>query len=204
MLIVLGRDSYDEKNHRVKWRCHCDCGQETVAFTRSLQRGTRTDRGCMELVRRQRRSAARRLPQNAALIKRLISSYRNNATQKDIAFALSRETMGALFVQECFSCGSPPGTTITRGTHNGACTSNGIDRLRNTGGYVPGNVVAWCQECNVKKGAQDVGPFLTWVARVAEHQRIGDGQSNGTAHMMQSMRALGKPVVGYRVDHPEA
>jgi len=127
-LVVLGKDSYDEKNRRWKWKCQCDCGQETVVFTRYLHRGTRTDCGCMDIVRRQMRGQARRLPLHTALINRVISSYRSNARHKGLVFALSREQMCALLAQECFYCGRPPSTTMTHARHYGAFTYNGIDR----------------------------------------------------------------------------
>lgn len=153
------------------YRCQCKCGREVVAQgTRIRQK--RTTR-CVHCARGEGGKARRKAPGEAAR-NRLVSTYRNTARHKNLAFDLPREIMYHLFAQECFYYGRPPGQTLAArpGHQHGTFTYNGIDRLVNTKGYVLFNVVACCHECNFRKGANDVGPFLSWVARVAEHQKL--------------------------------
>jgi hypothetical protein len=48
---------------------------------------------------------------------------------------------------------------------------NGIDRMDNTKGYVLGNIVSCCTECNYVKRDKPFGEWMQWLDRVVEHRR---------------------------------
>ena len=111
-----------------------------------------------------------RLPAGQALCNRVIDSYRRNAQAKHLPCTLARADFLILLAGRCHYCGRPPST---RQKGRGSLfIYNGIDRLDNTQGYLPGNVVACCRDCNFKKGAQSYDAFLAWIGRVVAHQAL--------------------------------
>lgn len=124
---------------------------------------------------------------------KVIWQYKANAKMRGVPYSLSLDEVVALFASDCFYCGRPPSTTVTRLNHWGEFTYNGIDRIDNNRGYEPGNVLPCCMECNFKRGAQPQDDFLAWVRSVARHQGW-DGRSSGTKHMIDEAEAHGIAV----------
>ena len=100
----------------------------------------------------------------------MIWQYRANAKKRGLSFDLGEAEIKHIFESDCFYCGRPPSTTVTRKGHWSEFTYNGIDRIDNNLGYVVGNVLPCCMECNFKRGAQPQDDFLVWVRSVALHQ----------------------------------
>ncbi len=64
-----------------------------------------------------------------------------------------------LFAKDCFYCGH----------HSHEGYTNGIDRVDNAKGYVPGNCVACCGTCNKAKYALDGRTFIERACHVSAH-----------------------------------
>ena len=62
---------------------------------------------------------------------------------------------------ECHYCGKEAVILNER-----TCKYNGIDRIDNTRGYVPGNMVSACSTCNMAKGELSRETFLRMCSRV--------------------------------------
>jgi len=63
---------------------------------------------------------------------------------------------------------------------------NGIDRLDNDLGYVPGNVVSACGRCNKAKLTMPVGDVLAWVKAVYENlglDELDEGKRRVRRHL---------------------
>jgi len=103
------------------------------------------------------------LPLNAAS-KMLYFRYLNSSKRKHQLFNLDLTTLLTLCAQPCHVCGALPDRE--------ACYSkssvkyNGIDRLLNTEGYTPNNVVTACWNCNNARGNRTLSDFNNWVERV--------------------------------------
>lgn len=69
-------------------------------------------------------------------------SARAHARHRGLAWSLSQKTYSALIAKPCEYCELP----------NNVEVSTGLDRLDNSKGYVPGNVVSCCRECNIVRG----------------------------------------------------
>jgi hypothetical protein len=82
----------------------------------------------------------------------LLLGYKNGATVRKYAFEISDQEADALFRSPCHYCGYQPPHRF-----------NGIDRVVNNLGYVPGNVVACCSWCNRAKGRFPAERFLAWL-----------------------------------------
>ena len=155
-----------DKNRSRTWLCRCICGTDRVVSSRNLTNGNTQSCGC--LAREVRSVTAKRtlshvvLPYGVASRNSVVCRYKGHGQ----VWALSTEQAEALLVSECHYCGAPPSNTAKRRTSNGEFMYNGIDRIDNTRGYEPDNVVSCCRRCNVAKNDMSYDEFLDWVGRV--------------------------------------
>lgn len=140
----------------VIWRCVCNCGKEANHQIGNLKNGNI-------------RCKCQNLPRDESAFRELYYSYRRNATKRNTReFDLDRDTIfRQLVTSRCSYCGIEPAQQFKNKT--GTFLYNGIDRIDNTVGYVPGNVVPCCGICNKAKHTMSRQQFLTWLARAAKH-----------------------------------
>jgi len=152
------------------WLSRCDCGTEAVVTAGNLRSGRSC--GCLsrEISGRSRRLAPGQSGRNA-----LLSSYRYSASERNLEWSLSDDEFDRITKEDCFYCGVEP-TQKSVSTKSNATTLehrtylyNGIDRVDNSRGYEPGNVVPCCRVCNRAKDIRTRDEFLAWIKRVAEH-----------------------------------
>ena len=98
-----------------------------------------------------------------------IASYKNHARSRDLQFSLTETECEALFGEPCWYCGIEPSNISGRSENNGSFTYNGIDRVDNSQGYTPANVVTCCKQCNSSKSDLSLNEFLDWIKRVGKH-----------------------------------
>jgi len=84
-------------------------------------------------------------------------TYLHGAAVRGYEFALSFQAFEHLILGPCSYCGAMADPT------------NGIDRVDNSKGYVPDNVVTACEVCNQAKHKLSRAAFLAWVSRVYNH-----------------------------------
>lgn len=117
-------------------------------------------------------------------------SYTSTARKKGMAFNLTREQVHQLTSSLCYYCGVPPSR---RRTHNGSVSDkarthgeyryNGIDRIDSHQGYIDGNVVPCCKDCNYGKSTMTTSEFLAWIERVHTHQLVAPHAAQATNKM---------------------
>ena len=90
-----------------------------------------------------------------------LSKTKESATKRGYDWYLSDEYAKELMTSECHYCG-----LLDLGVR-----VNGIDRVDNTQGYCPSNVVSCCKLCNYFKKDYTVEQFLEHAKRIAEHQK---------------------------------
>lgn len=167
LLTVL--EKLPEKDYGGAWlyRCKCDCGTERAYPSKrfaAARRGAFQSCGCKRGVR---------LPSGESGLNNLFSEYRRGAISRGFSFNLDKEKFRAITKQNCFYCGSPPAQIRTlhkAATGHAAYTYNGVDRINNSLGYEPENVVACCAPCNVAKGTMAQDDFINLAKRIARHQ----------------------------------
>ena len=103
----------------------------------------------------------------------LFSSYKQRAIGHGKPFGLSESQFADLVMGDCNYCGAKPSNYI-RSFHPQTnkkyeLTYNGIDRVNNDMGYVAGNCVTCCKNCNLAKRAMSKDEFLNWVGNVYRH-----------------------------------
>ena len=140
--------------------CRCDCGKEKIIRTHSLKLGLSHSCGCLigDVAR------SRRLPIEIASTKSIYHYVKANAKSRKHLFELSPEDVAGLVFRECFYCGDKPSNVSRR--YGCGVAFNGIDRVNNSKGYVPGNVVPCCRACNISKHARSAEEYIERCKRV--------------------------------------
>lgn len=178
VLAVAGSKTYGTGNyHGAKkrmWLCQCECGKTTEVPTVSLTKtgGTRSC-GCLHseaAVANSKKSRHAILKPDAPL-NYLVNVYKNGAKARGIEWGLTKEECRTLFAGDCHYCGAAPSNKARSRTS--VFLYNGIDRVQNSGGYTPSNVVSCCGICNHAKHTLSSEEFVGWALRLAAHQAKG-------------------------------
>lgn len=171
-LTVVGFSGRSKnKSKRFTWNCRCECGGSKVVETSSLNNGKIKDCGCTGRSSEFRRSRARHKGWGESLRNKILDSYKRNARKRSLVVEIPDSRFFEMFGEKCFYCGSVPSRTVSSKKAYGTFTYNGVDRLDNSIGYIDGNVVSCCAECNYKKGDQHFDNFSKWVTLVADNLR---------------------------------
>lgn len=107
-----------------------------------------------------RRDATRNPSGRGYLAATVINDVKMKALKRGKEWSLSSDEAYDLITGACHYCGAPAEWPRTR---------NGIDRVDNAAGYVPGNCVSCCATCNSAKGTMSVAEFREWARRLYEH-----------------------------------
>jgi hypothetical protein len=151
------------------YEMRCRCGR--IKHWRSCQLTRTQYPTCGHHDCKAKSPSAWALPEGQAAFNRLQRRYKTDAKLKGIVYELTDEQFKALIEGPCAYCGIPPMRT-TKGISNGSIKYNGVDRLRNNGGYVPTNTVSCCTPCNLMKGSLDRDVFVKLVRLIAHKNRL--------------------------------
>lgn len=178
--------SHSDQRSRRWWVCRCLCGSERVLHTGSLRSGNTRSCGCLS-----RESRLRRISVHHSDITAVILGYKRHAMLRGHEWELERGTVVALIQKSCFYCGAPPKNLKRTKNSIAPFYYNGIDRIDNTAGYTPGNVVACCRICNRAKETLTVQEFAEWAGRLAAmaEQWSGDAPAIVQAEMFAEVSA---------------
>ncbi len=154
LLTVISQEP--SANKRTYWRCRCDCGNEIVVVRNNLTRGNTSSCGCLR-----RGQVAKYTPLEAAFRR-----YQLEARRRGKVFELTFEQFELLVLDRCFYCGSPPSIQMRRTKQE----RNSIDRKDNSKGYILGNVVTSCWNCNNMKGTFSSEEFIEAARTIADYQ----------------------------------
>lgn len=110
------------------------------------------------------------LPDNGSLNSKLYYSYKKGAKQRGKEFSLSKEFFSAMVSQNCHYCNGEPNNTMlySKGSDR-KLKYSGLDRVDNTKGYVAGNVVPCCFQCNKAKQTMSSSDFSRWITNVYDN-----------------------------------
>jgi len=164
VMHVIGKDKF---GHHYLWLCRCDCGNEKVINSGSLRIGpprsgaSNSCGSCIPKKPAKGGNAARNM---------VLGGYKGGASERGYAWELSEEEFDKLTSADCYYCGSPPSTTRRTRSGRHEFVYNGIDRVDNTLGYTPDNVVTCCYICNRAKGVTPPDDFMLWIKQLVAHQ----------------------------------
>lgn len=168
-LKVIGY-SHSDKRWRRHYSVRCECGTEKTVQGTLLRSGNTKSCGCYVALA----AKARRMPDDYAAINQIILQYRRHARDRGIRWDLSRDIVAKTVRMPCHYCGEKAGNTFRSKSLPDGFPHNGIDRVANDIGYLPGNIVACCGTCNVAKGTRSKEAFIAWVNAIAAQWGAGE------------------------------
>lgn len=133
--------------------CRCECGGTRTVRQSRLRLGAVTQCSACAL-----RAGWSKRQRNDKSTRRLLEQegyYKGNAQRKGLAWSITRESFQAFALSVCRYCGTKPAW--------------GLDRLDSAAGYVRGNVVPCCSDCNYAKRRLSEDDFLSLIRRIYQH-----------------------------------
>lgn len=148
---------------RKSWYVKCDCGNTKIILYHNLR--TTTSCGCYKKENTYRTDNSG-VPFGASTRYLVLDEYKRGAFKRNLTWELKEEEFDKLTSNPCHYCGCSPQTVRKSQYNKGDFVYNGIDRVDNTKGYLPDNVVSCCTICNRAKDIMTQGEFLLWIERV--------------------------------------
>ena len=171
-LVVLDRAGSKKDGH-IAWFCRCDCGNFTIVSSQHLRGGNTKSCGCLQKERSGQ--AHNKLPKGQAAFNRILRDYKVGARDRNLEWSLTDEQVKRLITQPCYYCGAKPrlhSDFIASYTCNGNFLYTGIDRVNNSKGYSPDNVVSCCSLCNYMKQTISQDLFKKQIANIYNHLNL--------------------------------
>lgn len=131
------------------WNCLCSCGTNKIVGSNSLRNGSRTCGHSKKLVTGRRKDL--NLTDENRTFGCVMARYRCEANRRNLTFELTREETFNLFKDTCYYCNCLPEDASYQTGNNQIFYYMGIDRIDNSIGYIPKNVVPCCKHCNTLK-----------------------------------------------------
>lgn len=153
----------EARKSRLYYLVRCDCGTERMVQSTNLFGGISRSCGCLikDIIAEQKRK-----PNFYSAITTVILGYKRNAKERGLDWGLTREQAEHLFKQPCYYCDAIGGN-YRPSSYGSPFRYNGIDRVDNSLGYYPENVVPCCGVCNRCKNTLSKEEFIAWAKRVA-------------------------------------
>lgn len=160
-----------EPHSRKHWICECSCGNVCSVSTDKLISKATKSCGCLRSdVSRKNIEGNRRRYEDAGL-RMLYADYKANAAKRGYNFEIDLEQFEELTSGDCHYCGIEPEQIRTGRRTYGEYVYNGIDRVDNTKGYEPDNVVSCCKVCNRAKNNMSYDEYMEWIARIVDRHK---------------------------------
>jgi 5-methylcytosine-specific restriction endonuclease McrA len=156
------------------WLCRCDCGNTKVASANKMRVGNTKSCGCLKREReaQQLSLGPRKYKTKEEAAKRYyIRTYQYQANKRGRDWNLTDEQFFSIVSQDCHYCGEGPSEVSHRAAIGFNFLANGIDRVDNSLGYTPENVVPCCPNCNWTKRKMTVSDFLSHCRKVVEFNK---------------------------------
>jgi hypothetical protein len=145
-LTVLKHIDKNDTCNRTRWECRCDCGKISIVAGCHLRSGKTKSCGCLHRVSK--------LTREEKTLTRMFQIYKHSAKRRNLSFVLTKSELKQLVLQDCFYCRKK--------------SINGIDRLDSSKGYISGNCVPCCKECNFMKRSLSLTEFLEKINKIGE------------------------------------
>jgi len=153
----------DSKRFAV-WLFKCDCGGHVEHSSRYVKYrskvGQRLHCGCSPTNKKSDYGARNKI----------IRGYIESARNRGLVFELTEDQMINLFAGNCAYCGREPSQVSRSGVKLMPFVYNGIDRVDNSLGYLPSNVVSCCKWCNYAKLKMGDAEFAEWLERITDYR----------------------------------
>ena len=159
---------------RTTWECYCNvCGSLCLKHSDLLVLNKTTSCGCDVGKKISTTNAdfynEKRKYKGITAFKRVYKNYINRAKQLNKMFSIPEDMFKTLTQSECFYCGVKPNQQAKANGKYNEYVHNGLDRVDNSLGYTPDNVVPCCGNCNMMKRSSHINDFITKIFKIHEH-----------------------------------
>lgn len=171
--VIRGSGAYNGKKlvHR-KYVCLCDCGKETIGKAHNLRNGDKKSCGCLN-EEYKAKFAAKMKPVVIDYYGKAFCSYKIQARARKLEFDIPREEFNKIVTMRCVYCNAAPSNFSA--VKDGRTFINGIDRIDNRLGYVRGNIVPCCFNCNWAKRDMRASEYVKHCMDVVYFQQRLNG-----------------------------
>lgn len=129
--------------------CRCSCGNEEIVRYSTLKNGESKSCGCLA---KKLSSIKNRKNQGERAFNTTYYMYSYEAKSRGLVFEINKEKFREITSADCNYCGAKPSNFLNdKRLKYGLYFYNGIDRVDNTKGYIEGNIVTCCAQCNRMK-----------------------------------------------------
>lgn len=146
--------------------CRCSCGITRFVKNTVLSKGRSQSCGHVSQFERSK-SPRTKLATGMAARNAALYHIKHGAKLRGVFLSLTDETVLRLMDEPCYWCGRMKVNVSSQKDYNGEFRYNGIDRLDNSKGYVPENVVACCGPCNKTKNILGREEFIDYCVMIA-------------------------------------
>ena len=169
-LTVISHEGHS-RNGEYVWLCQCECGKRSIHTGGNLRGGWANSCGCLKkelLSERATGNTYNRLKKGRGAFNSYYGTQKSNAKRRGYVWELTEDQVLYLNKQNCHYCGRSPEQILTREGGYGNYIYNGLDRMHNTEGYTPENVVPCCKYCNRAKSDMDYHEFIQLCRNIAQ------------------------------------
>lgn len=161
------------KRFEHKTKIRCVCGKEH--YTKNKLELVNPCRCCVKDVR-------------SEIANRSYNIYKASAKERNLSFNISPAHFDHLIKSNCFYCYAEPRM------YSENIERVGIDRLNNSIGYEPENVISCCEDCNMKKGTSSILEFIDKIKiineRMTKYQSLVHGSKEKNYFLFKSGKFL--------------
>lgn len=165
--IVLSLGKRKSDRGKSYWLCKCDCGNVKEVSGASLRNNTSVSCGCYA-----REIQGIRKPDNISFFKNLYGDYKSRSRRKGLDFKIIFTDFLKMIQSKCTYCDSEPNNQMKSEPRYSHVKYNGIDRIDNSIGYIYGNIVTCCKDCNYAKNTMSENEFVSLITKIYEHYII--------------------------------
>ena len=151
-------------NGRSRYRFKCDCGNLKDLDIFNVKNGSTVSCGCHRLNIRKEvmlNYAKRKYP--FSVEQRYYKGYEGDAKRNGREFDVTFEEFLVALNLPCHYCGRKKVNKIYNKSKTRSIKVNGLDRIDSTKGYVDGNIVVCCKDCNIAKNILNYDDFINLI-----------------------------------------
>lgn len=187
-LVVESFSRYKREHNRdiAYYNCICDCGNKKEVSKKQLKCGKTSSCGCYHLSKLKEANKNRcfSLPQGEIGLRTTYYVYKNSAKKRNLDFNITKEEFKELTSKNCYYCNKEPSTRCTQDArvrkHNKESMDytiyiyNGLDRIDSSLGYIVGNIVTCCKDCNYAKNILTQEKFYDMIKNIYENRKLNE------------------------------
>lgn len=173
---IVSFSHYNEKQRRV-FNIKCNyCNNDYISTIENFRDVRKSGNSCQKCSNIQNKSYET-LTMSESQFGIIYSNYKSRAKSKGIEFTLDKNLFKNLIFSNCHYCNSEPNKfriDRVKGSReiDNSFLSNGIDRIDSSKGYIEGNLLSCCEDCNKAKRNLSYSQFLELIKDIYENLKL--------------------------------